>query len=135
MIVVSDTTPIISLIKAGELGLLQNLFSVVYIPAAVYRELTKKEVFWLGLEMLYFYQELYQNESYYSVHIFDFFLLYLFALLKLWWNWDNPINIGYFRIFKCKKTGVLCGTVLIIYKLVIWKILIILVWKKIQLSL
>ncbi len=32
MIVVSDTTPIISLMKAGQLELLQNLFDVVYIP-------------------------------------------------------------------------------------------------------
>lgn len=35
MIVVSDTTPIISLMKAGELKLLQQLFGVVYIPEAV----------------------------------------------------------------------------------------------------
>lgn len=39
MIVVSDTTPIISLMKAGQLKLLYNLFGVVYIPQAVYREL------------------------------------------------------------------------------------------------
>lgn len=32
MIVVSDTTPIISLMKAGQLELLQKLFGVVYIP-------------------------------------------------------------------------------------------------------
>ena len=40
MIVVSDTTPIISLIKVGQLKMLQELFDVVYIPGAVYRELT-----------------------------------------------------------------------------------------------
>ncbi len=34
MIVVSDTTPIISLMKAGQLELLQKLFGVVYIPGA-----------------------------------------------------------------------------------------------------
>lgn len=45
MIVVSDTTPIISLMKAGQLELLQKLFGVVYIPTAVYRELTDNEVF------------------------------------------------------------------------------------------
>lgn len=39
MIVISDTTPIISLMKAGQLKLLYNLFGVVYIPQAVYREL------------------------------------------------------------------------------------------------
>lgn len=31
MIVVSDTTPIISLMKAGQLELLQKLFGVAYI--------------------------------------------------------------------------------------------------------
>ena len=45
MIVVSDTTPIISLMKAGQLELLQKLFGVVYIPEAVYRELTENEAF------------------------------------------------------------------------------------------
>ena len=45
MIVVSDTTPVISLMKVGQLELLQKLFGVVYIPKAVYRELTENEVF------------------------------------------------------------------------------------------
>lgn len=45
MIVVSDTTPIISLMKAGCLELLQKLFGVVYIPKAVYQELTENEAF------------------------------------------------------------------------------------------
>lgn len=45
MIVVSDTTPIISLMKAGQLELLPQLFGVVYIPEAVYRELTDNEAF------------------------------------------------------------------------------------------
>ena len=45
MIVVSDTTPIISLMKAGQLELLRQLFGVVYIPEAVYRELTDNEAF------------------------------------------------------------------------------------------
>lgn len=45
MIVVADTTPIISLMKAGQLELLQKLFGVVCIPKAVYRELTENETF------------------------------------------------------------------------------------------
>ena len=45
MIVVSDTTPIISLMKTGQLELLQKLFGVVYIPKAVYQELTENETF------------------------------------------------------------------------------------------
>lgn len=45
MIVVSDTTPIISLMKAGQFELLRQLFGVVYIPEAVYQELTDNEAF------------------------------------------------------------------------------------------
>ena len=45
MIVISDTTPIISLMKAGQLELLQKLFGTVYIPKAVYQELTENEAF------------------------------------------------------------------------------------------
>lgn len=45
MIVISDTTPIISLMKAGRLELLQQLFDVVHIPMAVYRELTENEAY------------------------------------------------------------------------------------------
>lgn len=40
MIVISDTTPIISLLKADQLGLLEKLYGNVLIPRAVYRELT-----------------------------------------------------------------------------------------------
>lgn len=40
MIVISDTTPIISLLKADHLELLQKLYGNVLIPKAVYRELT-----------------------------------------------------------------------------------------------
>ncbi len=43
MIVVSDTTPIISLMKAGRLELLHKLFGTVYIPEAVYQELTENK--------------------------------------------------------------------------------------------
>ena len=41
MIVVSDTTPIISLLKAQQLQLLQRLYGTVLVPDAVYRELTE----------------------------------------------------------------------------------------------
>lgn len=40
MIVVSDTTPILSLLKAGRLELLENLYQMVVVPKAVYDELT-----------------------------------------------------------------------------------------------
>lgn len=39
MIVISDTTPIISLLKANQLELLQRLYGRVLIPGAVYGEL------------------------------------------------------------------------------------------------
>lgn len=45
MIVISDTTPIISLMKVDRLDLLRQLFDVVYIPMAVYRELTENEAY------------------------------------------------------------------------------------------
>lgn len=45
MIVVSDTTPIISLLKIGRLDLLEGLFGEVLIPNAVYRELTADKRF------------------------------------------------------------------------------------------
>ncbi len=40
MIVISDTTPIISLLKTGHLGLLHQLYQQVCVPQAVWRELT-----------------------------------------------------------------------------------------------
>lgn len=40
MIVVSDTTPILSLLKAGKLGLLEILYQKIVVPEAVYNELT-----------------------------------------------------------------------------------------------
>jgi len=40
MIVVSDTTPLISLLKIGHISLLEKLFGRVLIPQAVYRELS-----------------------------------------------------------------------------------------------
>ena len=39
MLVVSDTTPIITLLKINELKLLKDLFGKVYIPNDVYSEL------------------------------------------------------------------------------------------------
>lgn len=52
MIVVSDTTPIISLMKAGHLELLQKLFGAVCIPDAVYRELTENKAYQKEAEMV-----------------------------------------------------------------------------------
>lgn len=40
MIVVSDTTPLISLLKTGRLDTLEKLFGEVRIPDAVFEELT-----------------------------------------------------------------------------------------------
>ena len=40
MIVVSDTTPLISLLKIDRLDLLEKLFGTVYIPQGVFSELT-----------------------------------------------------------------------------------------------
>lgn len=45
MIVISDTTPIISLLKAGKLELLEELYQTVVVPEAVYDELTKNHVY------------------------------------------------------------------------------------------
>lgn len=45
MIVISDTTPILSLLKAGCLGLLEKLYGNVLIPKAVYHELTENPAY------------------------------------------------------------------------------------------
>ena len=45
MIVVSDTTPLISLIKIGRLELVEQLFGEVQIPNAVYIELISNPQF------------------------------------------------------------------------------------------
>lgn len=58
MIVVSDTTPIISLMKAGQL----ELFDVVYIPVAVYKELTENKTFLQEVRMVQEYEFLYVEE-------------------------------------------------------------------------
>ena len=41
MIIISDTTPIISLIKINRIDLLEQLFREVFIPEAVYNELSR----------------------------------------------------------------------------------------------
>ena len=45
MIVVSDTTPILSLLKADQLELLKNMYENVMIPEAVYEELISNPAF------------------------------------------------------------------------------------------
>ncbi len=45
MIIVSDTTPLISLMKASQLQTLQDLFGEILIPGAVYAELTENHEF------------------------------------------------------------------------------------------
>lgn len=45
MIVVSDTTPLISLLKIERIDLLKNLFGRVLIPESVFNELTADERF------------------------------------------------------------------------------------------
>ena len=49
MIVISDTTPIISLIKIDKLFLLQKLFGKVIIPQAVYDELVSNPKYTMKL--------------------------------------------------------------------------------------
>jgi hypothetical protein len=45
MIVISDTTPILSLVKCGQLTLLEKSYGFVLIPEAVYDELTSNPIF------------------------------------------------------------------------------------------
>lgn len=52
MIVISDTTPIISLLKAGQLELLQKLYNKVLMPQAVYRELIENPVYVNEVEII-----------------------------------------------------------------------------------
>lgn len=52
MIVVSDTTPLISLLKIEHLDLLKKLFGNVLIPQSVYDELTVDERFRMEAELL-----------------------------------------------------------------------------------
>ena len=50
MIVVSDTTPLISLLKINRIDLLEKLFGDVLIPQAVFDELTVNERYALSFE-------------------------------------------------------------------------------------
>ena len=43
MIIVSDSSPLISLAIIGELGLLEKLYTEIFVPNAVYKEVTEKE--------------------------------------------------------------------------------------------
>ena len=52
MIVVSDTTPLISLLKIGRLDLLKKLFREIIIPNAVFYELTADRRFKLESEQI-----------------------------------------------------------------------------------
>ena len=52
MIVVSDTTPLISLLKINRLDLLEKLFGEVLIPEAVFNELTVDERFLLEAKLI-----------------------------------------------------------------------------------
>lgn len=52
MIVVSDTTPLISLLKIDRIGLLEKLFGQVLIPQAVFDELTANERFKLEADRI-----------------------------------------------------------------------------------
>ena len=52
MIVVSDTTPLISLLKIHRIGLLEKLFGQVLIPQAVFDELTTDERFELEADQI-----------------------------------------------------------------------------------
>lgn len=54
MIVVSDTTPLISLLKIGRLDLLKKLFREIIIPNAVFYELTADRRFKLESEQIKF---------------------------------------------------------------------------------
>ena len=52
MIVIADTSPIISLLKIDRLHLLHDLFETVFIPEAVYNELTQNETYQLEAEKI-----------------------------------------------------------------------------------
>jgi len=52
MIVVSDTTPIISLLKINQLSLLKEMFQTVLIPEAVYNELTSNDFYKTEVEQI-----------------------------------------------------------------------------------
>lgn len=45
MIVVADTTPLLTLFKIGQIGILNNLYGTIHIPYAVFEELTQNQDF------------------------------------------------------------------------------------------
>ena len=51
MIVVSDTTPLISLLKIGRLDLLEKLFGDIFIPQAVFNDQGESEAIVLADEL------------------------------------------------------------------------------------
>ena len=52
MIVVSDTTPLITLLKADQLVILEKLFGEVLVPEAVYSEVTSNDAFYEEAELI-----------------------------------------------------------------------------------
>ena len=52
MIVIADTSPIISLLKINRLDLLSELFGSIFIPEAVYNELTQNEKYHIEAELI-----------------------------------------------------------------------------------
>lgn len=71
MIVISDTTPIISLLKIEKLDILEKLFQKIIIPDAVYKELTDNRQFQeeadIVRESQFIQRKMVQDEK--SVHI------------------------------------------------------------------
>ena len=63
MIVISDTTPIISLLKVHHLDLLQKLFGTVKIPLTVYNELVIDDRFYDEIAVLNEYDFIEIDES------------------------------------------------------------------------
>ena len=52
MIIIADTSPIIFLLKVNRLHLLHDLFGTVFIPEAVYNELTQNEKYQFEAEKI-----------------------------------------------------------------------------------
>lgn len=52
MIIIADTSPIISLLKIDRLDLLSELFGLIFIPDAVYNELTQNEKYRIEAELI-----------------------------------------------------------------------------------
>ncbi len=70
MIVISDTTPIISLLKIRRLDILKMLFHRIIIPNAVYKELTDNHQF--QEEALRSIQELRMDNRHIGENIFQY---------------------------------------------------------------